>query len=420
LALFEPVTDTLLALLILLLLSRTFGLLSDRFSISPMFGNVLAGLALSPLILNVLTIQADLSTFASFAIIVIMFHSGINTDFSSFKDNRVTSLVVGTFGVIVSFFLIFSLSFWIFDFSFEASLFLGAILSNSAIEVCSTLLRDSRDERIKSIVIGASFVDDVLAVFVLGVVLSFVHRPSSILEPITGETSDLITNGINLVFTSIKVIAFLLITFYLLTHFTGRLLDRFSRRGFPVLLSIGFILAFALGIFASWMGLHEIIGVYLAGLILSQWGVRSDPMLTRGVNLMKFKETLSYMMVSLFSPLFFGYVGIRLGDALIDQGGGELLLLFVGVVLFTIFSFMGKIVGCGAGARIKGMVPDQAVIIGIAMIGRGALELILIRSGADEKLIDSTQFSILTIVTLFTILLTPVLYRFASRRLRVG
>ena len=53
-ALINPVKDILIALMILLLVSRVLGLLAERLKVSPMIGEVLGGLLLSPLFLNIL------------------------------------------------------------------------------------------------------------------------------------------------------------------------------------------------------------------------------------------------------------------------------------------------------------------------------------------------------------------------------
>jgi Kef-type K+ transport system membrane component KefB len=370
---------------------------------------------LSPLFLNLLEEGPTLITFSEFAIIVIMFHSGLYTDFSSFKDHRWSSIIIGALGVVASFFLIFALSAFVFGLSLETSLFLGAILSNSAIEVSSAMLARTTHDRLRTIVVGASFIDDILAVFVLGVVLSFVSRTPGVLVPIVGELEGYTATGVSLLFTSVKVIAFLIITFFILSRISQSILDRFSGMGFEVLLSIGFLFALAIGIISRWMGLHEVIGVYLAGLILSKWGILPDPMLTRGVSWMKFKETFTLMMDALFSPIFFGVVGILLGSSLIDEGGNSVIYILIGVVLFTLFAFLGKIVGCGIGARIRGIGPSGALMIGTAMGGRGALEFILIKSGLKEGLLSPDEFSIVIIVTLMTILLTPFLFRTVER-----
>jgi Kef-type K+ transport system membrane component KefB len=277
------------------------------------------------------------------------------------------------------------------------------------------MLANTKYDKLRTIVVGASFIDDILAVFVLGVVLSFVKTTPGVLLPVVGEVEGFASTVLNLGWTSLKVLAFLLLTFYILSKLSHKVFDRFVGRGFEVLLSIGFLFALALGIFARAVGLHEVIGVYLAGLILSQWGVMPDPMLTRGIAWMKFKSSFTNMMEALFSPIFFGVVGLLLGSNLVEEGGDSMIYIIIGVAAFAFFAFMGKIVGCGAGARIRRIAPSGALLVGVAMGGRGALEFILIKSGLKEGLLSPDEFSIVIIVTLITILLTPILYTITQR-----
>jgi Kef-type K+ transport system membrane component KefB len=416
LAVFQPVDDILIALLILLLVSRVLGLMSKRFNLSPMVGEVLGGLLLSPLFLNVLAVGSDLELFASFAIIVIMFHSGISTDFSSFRRHQVSSLVIAIMGVAVTAVSIFCLVYLVLGFPFDTSLFLGAIIANSAIEVTASILRNS-SERLRAIVIGASFVDDVMAVFLLGVVLTFVGSEPHEVLPLLQYMGVHVSRGVALLITSAKVLFFLLSVFFIFSKLFAVLLDRFVNRGFEVLLTIGFLTAFGLGIFSKWVGLHEVIGVYLAGLILARWGILPDPMLTRGIASMKFQETLSFMMDSLFSPIFFGFVGVLLGGALAGLGG-DLAMIYLWVVLIAAIAIGGKIIGCGLGAKLRGFPTPGALLIGIALGGRGALEFILIQSGLNTGLLDQSQFSTIILVVLVTILITPFLFRLVRTRSR--
>jgi len=417
LGLFSSIEDILIALLLLILLGRSLGLLARRLKVSPMVGEVMGGLLLSPLLLGLLEAGTDLSLFADFAIIVIMFHSGVFTDFSSFKSQKNSSLIIGALGVIVTFGLIFTSSYFVLQFGFKTSLFLGAILSNSAIEVCATLLRDVKNERLRTLVVGASFVDDIMAVFVLGVVLTFVGTTQENALPILGGLEYEISPFLLLSITSVKVVSFLFLTFMVISRLYAKVLDRFIGRGFEVVMTIGFLTAFALGIFSRWVGLHEVIGVYLAGLLFSRWGILPDPMLSRGIAMMKFKQTLNAMMESIFSPIFFGFVGILLGGALSGIEMGEASVLIFGLAILGTFALAGKVVGCGAGARFMGFKPAGAMVIGIAMGGRGALEFILIQSGLEKGLLDQNQFSLVITVTLMTILLTPVLFRMLRSRL---
>ncbi len=409
--LFRPVDDILLALLFLLIFSRGLGLLFRRVNVSPVVGEVLGGIVLSPLVLGILTDFSDVQTFAEFAVIVVMFHSGLYTDFSAFRSQRWGSILIGALGVAVTFALIFTASLLVLSFSLETSLFLGAIISNSAIEVSSTVLRHTRFKRLKTLVVGASFVDDIMAVFVLGVVLTFVRTTPGILIPVIGNVEGIQLTLLSLSFTSLQVGLFLILTFFVLTKVSHKVLDRIVPRGFEVLLSFGFFLAFSLGIVSKWVGLHEVIGVYIAGLLLSSWSQVPDPMMKRGVAFMKFKTFFTRMTESLFSPIFFGVVGIMLGSALVTEGGGSVPYVMLGSLALFLLAIAGKSIGCGLGARLKGTVPSGAMLIGVAMWGRGALELILIKTGLREGFISPEEFSMVILMTMLTILITPLAYR---------
>jgi len=293
-------------------------------------------------------------------------------------------------------------------------LFLGAIISNSAIEVTASVLRNS-NEKLRAIVIGASFVDDIMAVFVLGVVLTFVGSEPQDVLPLLKYLGFTFAPVVAFFITSGKVLIFLISVIFIFSRLFSMILDRFATRGFEVLLTIGFLTALGLGIFSKWVGMHEVIGVYLAGLILARWGILPDPMLTRGIASMKFRETLSFMMDSLFSPIFFGFVGILLGGALVGSSD-NIATVFLWVMIITTIAILAKILGCGLGAMFRGIPASSALLIGVAMGGRGALEFILIQSGLRTGLLDHDQFSTVTLVLLMTILLTPLLFRVVSER----
>ena len=80
---------------------------------------------------------------------------------------------------------------------------------------------------------------------------------------------------------------------------------------------------------------------------------------------------------------------------------GLLLLLFVVAVL-------GKIFGAGAGALAGRMTRQEATVVGCAMNGRGAVELIIASIGLETGLINDTIFSILVAIAFFTTLFSPI------------
>ena len=394
----------MLSLLLLLFLSRLLGILAQRVGIHPLIGEVLGGLILSPLILDLVVITTPLDVFSQFAIIMVMLYSGLTTEYKSYTAHRGESILIAVGGVVVSFLLIYYVTRFLLGFSQITSLFMGAILSNTAIEVSAGVLRKSGEDDVTSVVMGASFADDVLAVVVLGIVTSLALSPGEGLSEVEGVKVLLITLA--------KVLIFLAATFFILSKALPRIFDRFLKGSEKVLFTITFLLTFLLAILARYVELHEVIGAYLAGLILARWRSHPDPMLKRTVYWGRINETTENMITALFSPIFFGYMGILLGDELnsISLGGPAFSRFIIVIIVIASMAVVGKLFGCGIVAYLTGFTKRDSVKIGGVMVGRGALELVLISYGFSRGFLDPVQSAAVITVTLLTVFIAPLLY----------
>ncbi len=395
----------LLSLLLLIFLGRTLGLLFVRFKFQSLIGEVLGGLILSPLILGLVSPNETLMLFSQFGIIVLMLLSGLLTDFKSFEEFKGASIMVGVLGVLVSIVLIF-FTLLAFGMSIQSSLFISVVLSNTAVEVCATiLLKSGASKKIHAIIMGASFVDDIVAVFLIGVVGSLT----------LGNEFSLLSLSI----LSIKVILFIAITLlgipYLFERFS--LIDKFIGSGpqrEKVLLTFTVLFAILMGIVAMYSGLQVVIGAYIGGLIIGKWGSKVGPMLKRRVAYEELVDDISSYSHALFTPLFFGYVGVVLGNVIYEFG---LDVSFVSIILLlTVVALAAKFVGCGAGAKISGLDLKSAGFVGIAMGGRGALEMVLLTLGYEKGIISASLFASVVIVTLLTVIITPILFSIYERK----
>ena len=91
-------------------------------------------------------------------------------------------------------------------------------------------------------------------------------------------------------------------------------------------------------------------------------------------------------------------------------------------------AIIGKLLGCGCGAKLAGLSNSEAGIIGIGMNGRGAVELVvasvvinlsnqlLAKGVISEPLLTSNQFSALVFMAFVTTVMTPVLLKWAVMR----
>lgn len=400
--------DYLLWLILLLLFGRILGEVFRRFEFQPLIGEVLAGLILGPALLGFIVFsigeENPLEYFSQFGILMLMLLAGLITDFESFAENKMSSIVIGAFGVIVSFVMVFLPLHFLLDVDLLPSLFIAAILSNTAIEVCAGILIHSTNQKIKNVVLGASFVDDIIAVFLIGIVSSYVFL---------GETLDIVEIG----WLAVKVIIFLIVTLVVVSWPLEKLFDRLHKGAeeFKLMLTTTFILTFLFALVATWVDLHYVIGAYIAGLIVGKWGSRVGPMLRRRITWRKLVDDIDTPLRAIFGPIFFGYIGL-LVSVIVKEVGAPLWEVVSLILVISILAFFGKIIGCGLGARICKFKDSETIVIGTVMCGRGALELVLLSFGLEIGAITEPQFISLVIVTLITIVLTPILYTLTIKR----
>lgn len=404
-----PLDNFLFSLLLLILLARFLGIIFTKYNFQSLVGEVLGGVILSPLVLGLLVPNDTLKIFSQFGIIMLMLLSGLLTDFHAFEENKFKSVIVGLLGVVFSMLLIFS-TMYLLGFSWITSLFISVILSNTAVEVCARILmRKSVSKRVHAIIMGASFVDDIIAVFLIGVVGSI-----ALGEEVTVSS---------LVFISSKVILFIAISLVLLPYFLERygVIDHLIGTGpqrEKILLTFTVLLAILFAIIAEYSGLQGIIGAYIAGLIIGKWGSKVGPLLRRRVAYEDLVDDIEPISHALFTPLFFGFVGLQLGAILTTLTFGWFVVVLV--TLLSVMALLGKFLGCGIGSLVSKIPRAEAGYIGIAMGGRGALELILLSIAYDRGIINGEVFASVILVTLITVIMTPILLAIYEKKFRAS
>ncbi|UCG70815.1 MAG: cation:proton antiporter [Thermoplasmata archaeon] len=395
-------------LILLLLLGRALGEVFRRYKFQPLIGEVLAGLILGPAALGLIVLSQNgenpLEYFSQFGILMLMLLAGLITDFESFAENKMSSIIIGAFGVVVTFIIVFLPLRFLLGIGSLPSLFIAAILSNTAIEVCAGILIHSDNQKIKNVVLGASFVDDIIAVFLIGIVSSLVFL---------GGTLQLM----DMAWLGLRVIIFIFVSLIVVSVLLEKLFDRLHKgtEEVKLMLTTTFILTFLFALVATWTGLHYVIGAYIAGLIVGKWGSKVGPLLRRRITWRKLVEDIDTPLRAIFGPIFFGYIGLWV-SFIISEGKSPFWEVAPLVLILTILAFSGKIAGCGLGARICRFQKSESLVIGTAMCGRGALELVLLSFGLEIDIITGPQFTALVLVTIITILITPILYTLSLRR----
>jgi Kef-type K+ transport system membrane component KefB len=161
--------------------------------------------------------------------------------------------------------------------------------------------------------------------------------------------------------------------------------------------ALGILLIFASG--AHLAGMASITGAYLAGLFLGRTRVRR--------RLLGGMDTIGH---ALFISIFFVHVGL---EADVGAVGGQYLFL----ILYILAGILGKLAGCGLGARLSGLQSLRSVRVGIGMVPRGEVALAVTSMAMSRGLMESSQFSSTVLLVLVTTLITPPLLKwsFAAR-----
>ena len=370
-----------LNLLMLMVIVWTTGVICRVVHQPPVLGELTAGIIFGPAILGLIVPNEMLTILSELGVFFLMFYAGLETNPLDLKKFRFHSSMVGIFGFIIPFAISY-LACQLFSLPTVQSLFISLGLSITAIAVSARVLHDLEltQHNVTPVIIGASIIDDVLA-------LSFF---TAIIDLGTNQgTIDWLHFGL----TMSKVIVFFVVAIGIgiwLYPKIGRHFASRSSKGFTFAL----IMALMFGLLAEISGLHLIIGAYMAGLFVRE-GVVSPELLT------KISDRFVSITYGFLGPIFFVSLSFHVTFSIFKTH-----LLLTTVLLLA--AIIGKLLGAGSGALACGMNLKEATVVGLAMNGRGAVELIVASIGLQLGLINDEIFSILVLIAFVTTSMPPI------------
>ena len=359
-------------------------LIAYRINQSAVVGIILAGIAVGPSLLGLVTYTDFVSTLAHLGAVVLLFTIGL--EFSIKDIARIRYFAIALFGVIVpalgGFFLAS-----LFDYGFKASVFIGTALTATSIAITANVLREMgklQTETAKAI-IGAAVIDDVLALLALSISEGIV----------SGELS-----SISLLTTTAKAIGFIVIGVLIGKILLGKLIVRLDKTRiagkYPESIFIfAIMIAFLYAMAAEFVGLSAIVGSFLAGTSFA--GVK----LIRGEI---FREGAEHLQI-IFASIFFVSLGVIMDIHVITLN----LLWFV--LALSAVAILTKVIGCGIPAVIQRMSTKDSMIIGTGMVPRGEVAMIVALIGLSQNLINQSTYSALILMSLLTTIIAPLILR---------
>ncbi len=415
----------LLPLALILLLSKLLQMGCKRVKMPQVVGMLLAGIIIAFVDkipgLNLLndSARAGIKFLAEIGVVLIMFSAGLGTNLNSIKSSGVSAIVVTSLGVIVPMGLGFLVAGLFNGFGGTitledgltvsktwSNLFYGVILTATSVSVTVATLKEMHrlNGKAGTIIISAAILDDIIGVIVLSVVLSLSGAGSSG-ENTLGSlmcSNDVVAVFLNVLFFFIFTIAIGVGIHYLFKYLNKK---KPHTRRLPIFgLAFCFFMAFAS---EKFFGVADITGAYFAGLALAGIGHHINPI--RDVladdtsdYIERKSDVLSYMI---FSPIFFANVGINA-----DFSGLKATMIGFGCC-YILAGLLGKVLGCGIGAKITGNHLKDSIRIGIGMMARAEVALICANKGIDAGLVDSGMSTFIVIMIIVSSFVTPLILK---------
>ncbi len=405
-------THFFLAISILLVFTRLFGALMERFHKPAVVGEILGGVILGPTIFGsffpetfnlLFPVNGPLAyswqALINISVILFIFTSGLELELSRMLKYGKASLTVGLFGFCIPFIL--GVTFvWLIPSVLELSplkqklplaLYLGVILSISALPVIIKTLSDLKILKtpVATTTIGAAIFDDLIGWIIFAIVLT-----------LSGQTLE---NKLNIYSTIIVLISYIVFMLFIGRKLIKKGLSLIKNWGFDDVTSYSVILAliFLSAAITEWLGIHAMFGALIVGIILSD-----TDHLERKTSIF-----LNKFIAAFFSPIFFGFIGLRA-----NFGSSFDLKLFL---IIFILSCLAKIVGVTLGALLSGFKIAEAFAISFAMNARGAMGIIITNLGLQAGLINNQLFSAFILMALITSIISGPLIQFSLSKRRI-
>lgn len=387
--------DFLLTLFLILIVARFLGELFARFGIPSVLGELFAGILLGSSILGIVQPNEILKILAEIGIILLLFEVGLETDFKRLKDAGLKSFVVAILGVVLPFTFGLLLAYYVFDLSFNISLFIAGTLTATSIGITLRVLKDIHMEKtnIAQIVIGAAVLDDIIGIILLVFIYDFSISQEA------NFTHTLNVAGMVLMFLVLAPLLAKTLSF-MIHKFHGKHLVP----GYIPTIIISLILLFAY--LSHLVGAPAILGSFAAGIALSRrFFLPFGTFLSTNEKLLKNVQSNMTPIIQIFTPIFFVMVGLSMDLRVIDFGSSSFWIMGLS---FISIAFISKFIG--AFFIFQKSIRNNA-IIGVSMIPRGEVGLIFAEMGRVNGVLPNDIYAMLIFVIIITTVVPPFLLK---------
>lgn len=375
----HPAVEALLPIAMMLLVAKLAGLVSLRFGMPAVFGELLVGLMLGPSLLNVVALDTTTKIIAEIGVVLLMFMAGMETDVAAMQRVGRPAFLTAVGGLLFPL-VAGAATMLVFDADLKMAVLVGAVLMATSVSISAQTLRELGLMRTRegSVILGAAIIDDVLGVLIFAVVMNLMLG--------TGD----------LLMTLVRMVLFFPVAWFIADKgipFLRRFEDRISQQETLVAILIAIVLFYAWSA-EAFGSVAAIIGAYLLGVVVARH-VGHGHVAHSGIAMVGY---------GVFVPIFFVSIGLQAN--INDVVEAPLL-----VVVLTVVAVLTKLLGGALGARIGGIDGRNAWLVGSGMISRGEVALVLAGVSLSAGAVSTSVFSALVVMAVVTTLVTPPLLR---------
>jgi Kef-type K+ transport system membrane component KefB len=364
--------------------------LAARLAMPSVVGEIAAGVVVGPGVLGWVSVNEPLQVLAEIGAVLLLFSVGLETRIGDLKKVGRVAFQVGTLGLIFPFVLGAAWAHFA-GFPLAKALFVAAAFVATSAGITARVLSDMGVlGRIESrVILGAAVIDDILAMLLLGVVTA-------------------ISGGGSVDVARLGIVLLQAVGFVALIAIVGTRIS--ARRGSEILdgpisalspLTVSLALCLGLAALAAKLGLAAIIGAFLAGMVAAETEQKHQ------------LEKQMQVVMALLVPFFFVVTGAQV------QLSALASLSAVGTLLFiTALAVVGKLVGCGLGAKSLGR--QGALIVGVGMVPRGEVGIIVASLGRGADVFSEEVYALIIAMSLLTSVIAPPILKMLFARVPRG
>lgn len=386
----------LIALLLMLLTGKIFGDIFQKFGFSSLIGQMIAGIIIGPMCLNLVGLSEEFELLFNLGILFMMFIMGLSVDLEKVMGENVYSAAfISIVGGCLTFFTTMAIT-ALLGFSINVALLVGISFISTSTAIGFLVLTKCGDQysRVFKMIMAVGITDDIFAMLALSLFMSY------------------LSTGVD--FESAFKLFLLVLGFIIFVLGFGRSISekliQYSRNSSDdqSIISFSLIILFLIAFLSDSLEIASVTGAFLAGTILAR-SQYSYKVITPKI------EAVSE---GLFVPIFFVYTGIRINvfemfsSEMIDLGIVSIpidIVLFLGLLMTVIAS---KYISVYISASlIGGYKDDEMNKMGIAMTPMGEYTLVIGQIGLVLGILTSQIYSVLALIVLITSIFTPIMLR---------